>query len=125
MAIPVTYFHIDLYLSTLQYLENLDLKALHTGHWPSMYGDEVQDCFSQSRRTVEVLSRRILRALQHSSTALTLNQLIDEALQEFPEWPQGTRDLAMFPVKGHLEQLAAKGQIRLTGNGTPWKWEHV
>jgi glyoxylase-like metal-dependent hydrolase (beta-lactamase superfamily II) len=125
MALPVTYFHIDSYLSTLRHLEQLDLQALHTGHWPSMYGDEIRDFMSDSRRTVEVLDRRLLRALQNSSTGLTLNQLIDEARAEFPDWPSDTRDLAMFPVKGHLELLEARGKIRMTGSGRPLRWERA
>lgn len=125
MALPVTYFHIDLYLSTLQHLETLDIGALHTGHWPSMYGSEISDFFSQSRHTVDIIGRRIFRSLQNSSTGLTLNQLIDEVREEFPDWPQDTRDLAMFPVKGHLELLEARGQIRLKGNAAPMKWEYI
>lgn len=123
MALPVTYFYIDLYLSTLTHLDGLGLEALHTGHWPSMYGDEIRDFFSDSRKTVEILDRRIIRALRQARSGLTLNQLIDEVREEFPDWPQSTRALAMFPVKGHLERLETQGRIRLTTGNPPRRWE--
>jgi len=75
----VTYYHVDMYLSTISKLEKLRLESLHTGHWPSMYGDEVGDFFSTSRQTVELLDRSILGALNRHRLGLTLNELIDEA----------------------------------------------
>src|ERR1039458_4575980 len=81
-----------------------------------MHGDEIRDFFSDSCRAVEILDRRIVQALGRSRAGLTLNELISEALEEFPEWPVDTRDLAMFPVKGHLERLESRGQVRM-GSG--------
>lgn len=46
----MTYYQVDPYLSTLSKLEKLELQALHTGHWPSMYGDEIRDFLSDSRK---------------------------------------------------------------------------
>ncbi len=40
MAIPVTYFYVDIYLSTLRYFEALPLDALYSGHWPTMHGED-------------------------------------------------------------------------------------
>lgn len=125
MALPVTYFQIETYLSTLNRLEALDLEALHTGHWPSMYGDEIKDFLNDSRRTVEVLDRRILSSLQQHRMGLTLNELIDEAREEFPEWPQDTRNLTMFAVKAHVDRLEANMQVRLKPSGHPRRWEHI
>lgn len=125
MALPVTYFHVDLYLSTLAQLEGLEIEELHTGHWPSMYGDEIRDFFSDSRRTVEILDRRILRALAKAQAGLTLNQLIDEAREEFPDWPASTREAAVFPVNGHLERLENCGQIRAIPGGPPKRWHSL
>lgn len=125
MALPVTYFHIESYLSTLSYLESLPLEALHTGHWPSMYGGEIKDFFSDSRQTVEILDRRILNSLHRHPQGMTLNQLIEQAREEFPEWPQDTRDLTMFAVKAHLDRLEVNGQVRLMPNGYPRRWEHI
>jgi glyoxylase-like metal-dependent hydrolase (beta-lactamase superfamily II) len=125
MAIPVTYFYIDLYLSTLSRFEGLGLEVLHTGHWPSMHGDEIRDFFSDSRRTVQVLDRRIVQALNRLPAGLTLKELISEALEEFPDWPVETSDLAMFPLKGHLERLESRGQIRMVPGNPPLRWQLV
>jgi glyoxylase-like metal-dependent hydrolase (beta-lactamase superfamily II) len=125
MGIPVTYFYIDLYLSTLTHLENLHLEHLHTGHWPSMQGDEIRDFFNDSRKTVEILDRKILKALSHSRGGLTLNELMDAAMEEFPDWPTSTRALSSFPVKGHLDRLETRAQIRLNRRSSPPRWEIV
>jgi glyoxylase-like metal-dependent hydrolase (beta-lactamase superfamily II) len=125
MALPVTYFYVDLYLSTLAQLEGLEIQELHTGHWPSMYGDEIKDFLSDSRRTVEITDRRILLAIAKARSGLTLNQLIDEAREEFPNWPTSTRDAAMFPINGHLERLEKSGQIRAIPDSLPKRWKSL
>lgn len=123
MGLPVTYFYIDLYLSTLTHLEELQLENLHTGHWPSMQGDEIRDFFNDSRKTVEILDRRILRTLSHSRAGLTLSELMDAAMEEFPEWPASTRALSSFPVKGHLDRLEMRGQVRVDRQPSPPRWK--
>ena len=123
MDLPVTYFYVDLYLSTLSQLEALGIKELHTGHWLSMYGDEIGDFISDSRRTVDILDHKILRALVKARTGLTLNQLIDEAREEFPDWPVSTRLATIFPVNGHLERMESRGQIRAIPDTLPKRWE--
>jgi glyoxylase-like metal-dependent hydrolase (beta-lactamase superfamily II) len=123
MGIPVTYFYIDLYLSTLTYLEGLLLEHLHTGHWPSMQGDEIRDFFNDSRKTVEILDRKIVRTLSQSRAGLTLSELMDAAMEVFPEWPASTRALSAFPVKGHLDRLITGGQVRMDRQPSPPRWE--
>ena len=123
MALPVTYFYIDLYLSTLSHLEKLELESLHSGHWPSMYGDDIRDFLSGSRQTVEILERRFLHALEKSRAGLTLRELIKEACEEFPDWPPETRDLAMFACKGHMDRLEELGKIRLLRETIPQRWQ--
>ena len=122
LAIPVTYYYVDTYLSTLQYLEQLQIDALYTGHWPIMRREEVSDFLADSRRTVARLDRRFLRALSASTAGLTLKDLIAEAAEEFPEWPQDTRELAMFSVKGHLDRLEAQNKVRLVSGYHPLRW---
>jgi len=122
MGIPVTYYYIDLYLSTLTHLEELPMEHLHTGHWPSMHGEEIRDFFSDSRNTVERLDRKILRSLRESRTGLTLIELMDGAMEEFPDWPANTRALTSFPVKGHLDRFEARGQIHFDRKSSPPRW---
>ncbi|HVT93019.1 MAG TPA: MBL fold metallo-hydrolase [Bryobacteraceae bacterium] len=121
MAFAVTYYYIDVYLSTLRYLEGLELDALYSGHWPNMHGEEIGDFFADSRRTVERLDRAILGALGRHRAGLTLKELLQEARNEFPEWPVDTLDLAMFAVKGHLERLEQSAAVR-SDTGIPVRW---
>jgi glyoxylase-like metal-dependent hydrolase (beta-lactamase superfamily II) len=122
MAIPVTYYYIETYLSTIRQLENLNLTALYTGHWPIMRGEEIADFLSDSRSTVQRLQDRILKALSAHAAGLTLKQLIVEARDEFPEWPEDTQELAMFSIKGHLDLLQASQKIQADERQVPRRW---
>jgi len=123
MAIPVTYYHLDTYLTTIRQLETLELETLYTGHWPVMQQEEVKDFLADSRRTVDRLDRVILSALKRTgTTGLTLAQLIDEALTEFPEWPVDTSSLAMFSLKGHLDRLEENGKVVINPAAAIYRW---
>jgi glyoxylase-like metal-dependent hydrolase (beta-lactamase superfamily II) len=122
MAIPVTYYEIDTYLETLRYFEGLEIRHLYSGHWPNMHGDEISDFLTDSRRTVDRLEVRIVRALLHQQKGLTLRELILEAREEFPEWPVETLDLAMFAVHGHLEHLKQTGKVIVSASTTPSRY---
>ncbi len=123
IAIPVTYYQVDLYLSTLSQLEKLRIESLYTGHWPNMHGDEIGDFLADSRNTVDRLDRCLLRALAGASHGLTLKQLIGEASGEFPDWPAETLELAMFSVTGHLERSRARGIIDFIQQGESSRWK--
>lgn len=122
MAFAVTYYYVDIYLSTLRYLEGLEIDSLYSGHWPNMHGDEVRDFFADSRRTVVRLDRVLLKALSQHPHGLTLKQLMLEARAEFPEWPEDTIDLAMFAVKGHLDRLEQNHSVRVNADTNPARW---
>ena len=123
MAIPVTYYYIDIYLSTLRYFERLPIETLYSGHWPTMRGEEVRDFIAESRQTVELLDRIILASLHKNRAGLTLKDLMDAAAQGVGDWPPDQLVLAMFPVKGHLDRLQEQGKIRAVRGARPGKWE--
>jgi glyoxylase-like metal-dependent hydrolase (beta-lactamase superfamily II) len=123
MAIPVTYYYIDIYLSTLRYFEQLPIDTLYSGHWPTMRGEEVQAFIAESRRTVETLDRAILASLKKNRAGLTLKELIDVAAEAMGDWPPDSLVLAMFPVKGHLDRLHERGKVRAKRGKRPVKWE--
>jgi len=123
MAIPVTYYQVDVYLSTLRYLENLPMDVLYSGHWPTLRGEEVRDFIAESRQTVELLDRAILTALEKNRAGLTLKELIDAAANAVGDWPQDSWNLAMFPVKGHMDRLELQGKVRALGGSRPVKWQ--
>ncbi len=122
IAIPVTYYYVDIYLSTLRYFESLPIDVLYSGHWPTMRGDEIRDFIAESRQTVELLDRTILSALDRQASALTLKELIDTASNAVGDWPKEHCQLAMFPVKGHMDRLEQQGKVRALRGARPVKW---
>jgi glyoxylase-like metal-dependent hydrolase (beta-lactamase superfamily II) len=123
LAIPVTYYYIDIYLSTLRYFEHLPMETLYSGHWPTMRGDEIRDFIAESRQTVELLDRAILASLEKNRPGLTLKELMDAVTNAVGDWPPDQLVLAMFPVKGHLDRLEEQGKIRVVRGARPGKWE--
>jgi glyoxylase-like metal-dependent hydrolase (beta-lactamase superfamily II) len=123
MAIPVTYYQVDIYLSTLRYFESLPIQWLYSGHWPNMQGEQISDFIAESRRTVEFLDQVILSGLERSSSGMALAELIDTVAQAVGEWPKESWNLAMFPVKGHLDRLESQAKIRRVQGAHPIRWQ--
>ena len=122
MAIPVTYYQVDAYLSTVRYFEQLPIDTLYSGHWPVMRGEEIQDFFAESRRTVEFIERVIVQALEKNPSGLTMKELIDAVANAVGDWPKEGWVLAMFPIKGHMDRLEQCGKARLNRRTHPSKW---
>jgi glyoxylase-like metal-dependent hydrolase (beta-lactamase superfamily II) len=122
MAIPVTYYYVDLYLSTLRYFESLAIDALYSGHWPIMRGEEVRDFIAESRQTVELLDRLILASLARNRDGLTMKELIDAVSNGVGDWPKETWTVAMFAVKGHMDRLEQQGKARAVRGARPVRW---
>jgi len=125
MAIPVTYYYVDTYLSTLRYIEGLEIKTLYSGHWPTMTGEEIADFINESRRTVEMFDRAILSSLGNHAPGLNMKELIDVVSNAVGDWPRDTWALAMFPVKGHMDRLEELNKVRAVRGSRPVKWELV
>ena len=123
MAIPVTYYFIDSYLSTLRYLEGLPIETVYSGHWPTMDGEEFHDFIDESRRTVERFDQVILEALRKNPNGLNLRQLIDVVSQSAGEWPAESNDLAMFPVHGHMTRLEEMGRVAVRQGESHQYWQ--
>jgi glyoxylase-like metal-dependent hydrolase (beta-lactamase superfamily II) len=123
LGIPVTYYFVDLYLSTLQYFEKLSIDTLYSGHWPIMRGKEVQDFIAESRRTVELIDRLILQNLAKYRSGLSLKELMDAVASAVGEWPKDTWFLATFPVKGHLDRLEHSNRVRMVRGTQLPKWQ--
>ena len=123
MGIPVTYYYVDVYLSTLRYFESLDIDVFYSGHFPPMRGDEIRNFISECRQTVELFDRVILREFGRHPEGLKLEQLIDAVANAVGDWPRDTWILAMFAVKGHLDRLEQQGKIRPIADARPGKWQ--
>jgi glyoxylase-like metal-dependent hydrolase (beta-lactamase superfamily II) len=122
MALPVTYYYIDVYLSTLNLLANLDIDTLHTGHWPVMRGGEIRDFLAASRQTVQIFDEVLLSTVQRGNTGVTMTELIEQIGKAFSDWPQDTLIFAMFAVKGHMDRLEEWGKVHMVRDSRPFRW---
>jgi glyoxylase-like metal-dependent hydrolase (beta-lactamase superfamily II) len=122
MGIPVTYYYVEVYLSTLRYFEHLPIDVLYSGHWPIMRGDEIRDFIAESRQTVELLDRVIISNLAKNPAGLTMKQLIDAVANAVGDWPPESWQLAMFSVKGHLDRLEEQGKVQAVRGVRPGMW---
>lgn len=125
MGIPVTYYYVDIYLSTLRYFEHLPIDVLYSGHWPTMRGEEIRDFIAESRQTVELLDRVIVSNLEKNPAGLTIKQLIDAVANAVGDWPPDSWNLAMFSVKGHMDRLEDQGKVRGVGGMRPIVWQRT
>lgn len=125
MGIPVTYYYVDVYLSTLRYFECLPIDHFYSGHWPAMEGEEISDFISQSRQTVEFLDRAILSSLSRQSRGLTLKKLIDCVSNAVGEWPKEGWEIAMFTVKGHMDRLEEQHKVRRIRGDRHTTWQLI
>jgi len=122
MALPVTYYYVDAYLSTLDFFENLPIDTLYSGHWPTLRGAEIRDFIAQSRQTVQTFDEVILARLANRRDGVGMQELIDAIGEAFTDWPKDTRVFIMFALKGHLDRLAAYGKVREIRDARPYKW---
>ncbi|HUY14932.1 MAG TPA: MBL fold metallo-hydrolase [Terriglobia bacterium] len=122
MALPVTYYYVDAYLSTLTLFENLPIDTLYTGHWPTMRGAEILDFIAVSRQTVQIFDEVILKTLASRPAGVGMQELINEIGRAFGDWPQNMWVFIMFPLKGHLDRLVEQGKVREIRTTRPFKW---
>jgi len=122
MALPVTYYYVDVYLSTLNLFENLPIETLCSGHWPTLRGPGIRDFIAESRQTVRIFDEVILAKLAGRSDGVGLQELMDAIGDAFPDWPKDTRVFIMFAAKGHLDRLAEQGKVREVRDARPYKW---
>jgi glyoxylase-like metal-dependent hydrolase (beta-lactamase superfamily II) len=125
MALPVTYYYVEVYLSTLTLVENLPIDVLYTGHWPVMRGGQIGDFIAESRQTVATMDRVILGALTGHPEGLTLHDLILAVGEAFGSWPRNTWIFLMFAIKGHMVHLRQQGKVRLIRQSRPFRWARV
>ena len=122
MALPVTYYDVDAYLSTLRFFENLPIKTLYTGHWPTMRGAEIRDFIAVSRQTVQTFDEVILTKLAERPQGTEIPKLIDAIGRAFVDWPRDTLVFVMFALKGHLDRLVEYGKAREIRDARPFRW---
>jgi len=122
MGLPVTYYQVDVYLSTLRYFEVLPIDVLYSAHCPTLRGEQIRDFIAESRQTVALFDRVILSDLAQNPAGLSLQALIAGVAEAMGDWPRDTWFAAMFSVKGHLDRLEERGQVCALRGTRPVKW---
>jgi len=108
-ALPPTYEDVDCYLETIDRVASLELKELHSGHWPARIGAEIDDFLAESRAFVEELDAALEDRLELPATLRQLCEHVDDRLGPFGEDSVNL----MFAVHGHLRRLLGQGRVAL------------
>jgi hypothetical protein len=90
-----------------------------------MRGEEIRDFIAESRQTVALFDRAIVRNLVKAPGGLTMKALIDAVSSAVGDWPKETRHFAMFSVKGHMDRLEGQGKVRVVAGSSPVRWQLV
>lgn len=110
-AFGPTYYKVNAYLATIEFLENQPIEHLFTGHWPAAHGPDTKKFLSQSRQFVEQADQEILKCLKQHPSGASLKTLLD-AGGKLGNWPSEAAVFLQFALYGHLERLVQNGVIR-------------
>ena len=121
-SLPPAYFAVLAYLSTLQFLEALEVDWIYSGHWPAYNGAGAAEFLRECRRFVQKASMLVNKALDRHPEGVTLLMCIEECGPAMGNWPASNQWLLMYPLHGHLVHLEQQGLTkRIEGKGhTRW-----
>jgi glyoxylase-like metal-dependent hydrolase (beta-lactamase superfamily II) len=106
-ALPPTYEEIDPYLATIDLVERLDPRVVHSGHWPVREGTAIAAWLTESREYVAALDAALHERL---GAPATLRELCDHAHARLGPYASGPIAL-MFAVHGHVRRLVRGGCV--------------
>jgi len=116
-AFGPTYYKVNAYLATIEYLEKQPIEHLFTGHWPSAHGADTRKFLSQTRQFVERADEQIVSYLKSHPRA-TLKTILHEVGPKLGNWPNDADIFLQFALFGHMERLVQNGRVR-AGTGVP------
>ena len=116
-ALAPTYEEVDDYLATVDMLESLAARELHSGHWPNRTGSEIADFMAESRAFVERVDSALGERLERPATLAELCAHVDERLGPFGSDAVNL----MFVVHGHVRRMlrTRKAEIVAAGERPP------
>ena len=113
MAFGPTYYAVDAYLASIEFLEYQPIEHMFTGHWPAMRKkEEVTKFLRSSREFVERVDAEITAFLKQNPEGSTLNRLLCELAPRLGSWPEDSNAFLQFAFYGHLQRLIHKGVVR-------------
>ena len=111
-AFGPTYYTVNAYLATIEFLEKQPIDHLFTGHWPSAHGQEVNKFLADTRQFVERTDELILRYLKQHPGGSTLKEMLHAVSPKLGNWPENSAVFLQFALFGHVERLKQRGTIR-------------
>lgn len=121
VAVP-TYRYVDAYLSTIAGLEQLRAPLLLTAHYPVFDTESGADFLALSRSYAARLEQAVREAVASEPTGLTTAEVIAAVGPAAGPWDEAARAALVFPVAGHLERLAAYGEVEVQHADGPPRW---
>jgi glyoxylase-like metal-dependent hydrolase (beta-lactamase superfamily II) len=110
-AFGPTYYTVDAYLATIQFLENQPVDHIFSGHWPARHAAEKGQFLTSSREFVETFDRLIKGYLSNKHTA-TLKEILYALSPKLGSWPSDAADFLQFALYGHMVRLEQQGLVR-------------
>lgn len=110
-AFGPTYYTVNAYLATIEFLEKQPIEHLFTGHWPSAHHQDTKKFLAQSRKFVERADELILQHLKHHPKS-TLKEILHAISPKLGNWPDDAAIFLQFALFGHVERLKQKGVLR-------------
>jgi glyoxylase-like metal-dependent hydrolase (beta-lactamase superfamily II) len=123
-AFGPTYYAIDSYLATIQFLEKWPIEHIFSGHWPALHGKEVRAFLNESREFVLTTDSLLLAYFKGHHGGITLKQILTDLGPKLGDWPTETAAFLQFALYGHLVRLQQKGVIH-QDNSQPVEWSLV
>lgn len=112
MAFGPTYYTVDAYLSTIQYLEHKPIEHMFSGHWPAVHGADVRAFLKDSRRFVETADELVKKTLRERTKGTTLKELLAAVSPRLGTWPTEGDVFLQFALYGHITRLEQNGVVR-------------
>lgn len=114
-AFAPTYRYVDDYVTTIDRLTEAAPPLLCTAHYGEYADDAAREFLDVSREFVDELERSTIAALRSHGPS-TLADLLPVVNRQVARWPlAGTEITLAFPLVGHLERLAARGWVSVSG----------
>jgi glyoxylase-like metal-dependent hydrolase (beta-lactamase superfamily II) len=111
-AFGPTYYAVDAYLATIQFLENQPLDHIFSGHWPACHGAESKRFLASSHEFVETTDKLINSYLSTRPRGATLKEILHSLSPKLGSWPSDAADFLQFALYGHMVRLEQRGLVR-------------
>jgi glyoxylase-like metal-dependent hydrolase (beta-lactamase superfamily II) len=108
-ALMPTYYYIEPYLKTVEFLRSLGLRTLHTAHWPVAEGDEVGVRLDETRDYTLEADRTAYDLIEQGKS--TLKEIMDAALPLLGKWDPSVIGDFGCSIYGHVQRFLDAGLV--------------